>query len=418
MSYEEETQTLNQTSLLSRYTSPNHWLTTQNLLEELSEIAQQPIFVPIENKDILFNQFLNTIYCGYFDELHGGLILEKNVSSLEPARIYSYAKKNHLYHKPLAINISLCRLLFASDQVFYHGEFRNVATKILLNIISTLSNHKLYYEYYSEVEQFDCCFDRETLESILKKGELVLFDSLTNCKRIDGQLIYTKTCSLKDAAKKANVEYKKSQIIEHTINQKLTIYSKEIGLTELPIEEKSLDPFQMSCELIEVIGECLSHLDDFNLKKQADNIFATLEVELQIISKTKTNFFSNSLSLICAGISLLTTNFESLLLSKITTLLSDTVFLSNFHASLNFSNSMTLNVEKINYQKDLVVAFITSLPEQFNLPSKLLEITNSEIALKYKFNLVFIEQHSVDRGQQITVLNSKFNALQKIFVYE
>ncbi len=417
MSLQEKTNILNQTELLGRYTSPNHWLTTNKLLKELTEIANQPIFASVKDKDILFDLFIKTIYCGYFDELQGGLLIEKNVS-LPDSILKKYNKKNNLlYHKPLTINLSLCRLLLAADQVFYHGEFRVIAHKILFNIIYMKEKHTLYNENYSDIKGFYCSFDKRSITSILDKHELALFESLSNGKTIDGQLLYTKTCSLKDAAKNANVEYKESQIIEHSINQKLITYNDKVKVTKLSIKGKSLDQFQINCELIEVISEYLSFSDNANLKEQADNIFTSLDQELRTKDESKTNSFTNSLSLICAGISLLTTSFESLLLSKITALLSDTFFLNNFDTNHYFSNSVDLNVEKINYQKNLVITFITSLPEQFNLPNKLLKIACSELALKYKFNLVFIERYSVDQEQQITNLKSKFNTLQKIFLY-
>ena len=130
------------TNLLTFYTTKEPHLVTNEILQELTYFASQSITAPIENKDRLFNLFYNTIYSGYFDDLDGGLVIDEtqvNLISSEQDNIYS---SSALFYKPLAINISLCRLLFSAGRVFYNGEFRELANKTLEYLCSLLKNFK------------------------------------------------------------------------------------------------------------------------------------------------------------------------------------------------------------------------------------------------------------------------------------
>ena len=387
--------------LVSRYSSPDHWSSTQEILKELTKIANQSITASLDEKETLFEQFLNTIYSGYFDELTGGLISNKD--------------SNNLYYKPTSINLSLCRLLLASDQVFYHGEFRLVANKILLNLASSItsaSNKQLEYESYFDIEELYCSFNSKTLTSILEKSELALFKALSNNKLISNQLIYTKCCSLKDASTKINMHYKEAQILEYSINEKLNKYTNTLSKSKIFSKIELDDTFQINSEFIEVISESWSSNKNIIQRNLAESIFTTLEAELNRNDKAGQFYHGDLLNLICAGISLLTIAFNQRLLNRIF----DLIKKSN---SINTNENNPLDSrEKTNYQKDFIITFLKSLPSQFDIPEELLKFTVDKLHSNSSFNLVFIDKHSIDCDQQVTFLNSKFNAFQKIFIYE
>jgi len=387
-------------NLLNRYSSIDHWLLTQEILKELTKVANQSITASLSKKEALFEQFLNTIYCGYFDELTGGLILDKG--------------SNNIYYKSISINLSLCRLLLASDQVFYHGEFRLVANKILSNLTSSIidsQNKKLEYENYFDIKDFFCSFDTKTLTLILEKSELALFKSLSNNKIIGNQLIYTKCHSLKDASSKINMHYKEAQILEHSINQKLDKYTNTLSQSKTSSKIKLDDIFQINCDFIDAISESWPSTENIINRNLAENLFSTLEEEINRNDETDLFYHRNLLNLICAGIGLLTIAFDHPLLNRIFDLIEkSTVINTNENIPLD-------SKEKTNYQKDFIIVFLRSLPTQFDIPKKLLQFTVEEPQSNISFNLVFIDKHAIDCDQQITFLKSKFNVFQKIFIY-
>jgi len=388
-------------NLLSRYSSPSHWLLTQEILKELTKIANQSVTASLNEKEALFEQFLNTIYCGYFDELTGGLISNRDSDSI--------------YYKPISINLSLCRLLLASDQVFYHGEFKLVANKTLLNLSSSIANSKnkkLEHENYFDIKDLHCSFDTKTLTSILDEREIALFRSLSNNKIINEQLIYTKCRSLKDASSKINMHYKEAQILEHLINEKLIKHTNSLSESTTLSKIELDDVFQNNCEFIEAISESWSSNKNIVQRNLAENTFTTLEAELIKSDNNLLNYESDLLNLICAGISLLTIGFNQSLLKRIFNLIERS---ASFNTNVN--NQLNKNKKTI-FQIDFITAFLKSLPAQFNIPDPILKFVLKEHDSNIRFNLVFINKHSIERDQQITLLNSKYNAFQKIFVYE
>lgn len=403
-------------NLLNRFSSSNHWLVTQNLLEEMTNIASQPIYASTDDKEALFTQFLNTIYCGYFDELEGGLILDEDLSLLCVSKGSKVQNLASLYFKPLSINLSLCRLLLASDLVFYHGEFVNIANKILSHIIASTTNSKnckLTHELYSPISDFQCSFTPSTLNTILKEQEIALFRSLSKNKTINDQQIYTQCCSLKDASSSIKMNYKEAQVVEQSIKQKLSAHLSKLNKNEAVINKTILDPFQINCELIEVVCDAFLFRDNPDQRILAEKIFFVLEQEIINDIGDNLNINLNLLNLICSGISLLTINFNSILLERVLSLIES---YSVIAAKVNESNQLR-NDRKLEYQKTLIITFLKSLPIQVNYSEPLLQFIKTESDIKDIFNFVFINQQSVDIDQQITLLNSKYNVFQKIFIY-
>ncbi|MGB0496407.1 MAG: hypothetical protein ACPGJI_08620, partial [Kangiellaceae bacterium] len=142
--------------------------TLYRLQTQLTEIANRPVTETNSNSSTFYNQLNELIYCGQFDQLFGGLVLNKN-SSLSSDR-------NH-YSKPLRINILLCRLLFSAERVFYDGEFQKMANKYISQLCDSLvldineSQGELLSnisrlrqsEQFHNIKALPCVFNKEEL---------------------------------------------------------------------------------------------------------------------------------------------------------------------------------------------------------------------------------------------------------------
>ncbi len=397
-------------SLLSLYVSSNHQQITQQLQQTLTRLANQSITEPIEEKEQLFKQFYNTVYSGFFDDLDGGLIVNEDLTCLQNP--FS-SNINDLFHKPTSINLSLCRLFFAADLVFYHGEFREVANKSLKNICSYVNhsdalNPIIENDCYRRLPDFNFCFKQKDLVKVLEKDEQKLLDALTKYVASNTYHYFTKSCSLKRASEKIGMPYKESQIVEYRIKEKLKSFSFKAMQSKQAINRLLENHFQINCELVETLVDGFSSTKNEIYKDLAVEIFIFLEKRLSNTNSSN----SDALSLICSGISLLTLNFDQQLLKNIQILILNQLSLGN-HLLREDNNQLN---EEIERQHSLIITFLKSLPKQFERLEQLHELSNRALNFKIEYVLIFLDKQLTDTSIKINQLRSNYNSFQKLFV--
>jgi hypothetical protein len=424
--------TRTESNILSQLINSNTWQVTIDIQKSLTDIANQPLTASVESKEHLHQQFIDVLYCGALDEIHGGLILGNDLNLL------STSANNEYFFKPLEINLALCRLFYSAGQVFYDGVLVTVADKILVHLSQSSQHEELRLErkdehFYSHSD-LECLFTEDEIEKLLTAKEKELFEAICSNKTGQNKFIYSRIHSLKDASENINMHFKEAQIVEYAIHSKLLKYSTSKPKMKSNLEcidHKSsfsnsnnkllnkifqTDWFDNTCTLIEVIIENRSSSQE--QVRFARNIYELLEHH---IHEQQDLIYPHYLSLISAGINLLIVDFDLIFLSRIFKLIEHAFILRSVKSQKNEHRSTDRN----NYQESFISNFLNSLRTKslvnITLHSSQISIINKMKKLSTKnnysenFRFVFIDKSNIDHEQLVTSFHSKYNTFQKLF---
>ncbi len=371
------------------------WTESQQVLEELHQIAHQSITAPPQRRDQLQASFIALIYQQDFDSLYGGLIIQKeSMTDNQPSVVF---------YKPIIANLFIAELLLTADQVFYHGELSFVGKQALQNVISLISQPNqslLQYQEYFLKSELACFFNKETLEQRLTARDKQLLLALTSNvdSSTDGEdNLMCYKLSIREAAENIGMHYKEAQIIENNIRLKLT--NKQIQKASKNLEQLS-NVIEINCQFIITLGRYLTNQYDEDNWLLAKQLFQTIDDKINTTNHTRNDL----INLIYSGIVLLQVNFDLELLDTIKRLLQQ----------INNLPQIPKNDEKMIQQESFIAVFIEELIKRNMLSENLSGLFS--VTEKYHPKVIFLSKIQTDLDIQRMELRSKYHAYRLVYV--
>ncbi|WP_444996577.1 hypothetical protein [Aliikangiella sp. IMCC44359] len=352
------------------------WEQLNQLKKRLHHFAHQPITDSVSEKDSLERKTIEFIKQITIDAVEGGF----------------YRIENKKYQVNTIENIILAEYLLVADKVFLSGEFIYLANRILLNIQKHLFNRQTSFcisqQNYSNNPPFKVSGNQ--LIKILDKNERQLLLAFLGQDTIIENTHYHLDYffNIKAAADKSGLHYKQAQIIENTMQQKLSAFLEP---QYHPTTNNSKNEIYINTQLLNTITQSIIWHNNKQFISLAEEVYQVLIKHLSLIIKQPVQLSIEKQVEICYSITTFNQiNFNERQIKKV----------AEYFSQINISTLDTLPYKaqyelivlcKIFSHFNLTTSPIEQFPPQLAAESrkiKIVTINNSASLLTKKHQLL------------------------------